>query len=129
MSYIVYISYADPVKKIEPLGIYSDISKAREVLHSDYSQKYLNNEHEVKVVGEDDVVIMKIDRGWISNSGIPICYYRIVKCGSTGLSSEVKYSPTPPTNTTNSNPTEVFIRPVIDLSEILSVRDTLKKVE
>ena len=131
MSYIVYVSNADPVKKIEPLGIYNDISKAREILHSHYSKKYLNNEHEIKVIGEDDVAIMKIDRGWISNTGTPICYYRITKCGSTGLISEGTYS-TPVLShnfTLDTESTKEFPRFVVNLEELLSAKEALKKID
>ena len=96
MSYIVYVSDANSSKKIEPLGIYPDISKARECLHSSYTERYLSGEnakdHEIRVIGEDDIAVYKIDRGYFISSELPCSFYRIVKCS---LSSNAEYTTQP----------------------------------
>ena len=96
MSYIVYGSHDDSAKKIEPLGIYSDILKARECLHSSYTKEYLTDDYDIKVIGEDDVAVYKINRGYFSDAKLPCVYYRIVKCGFNGLFSTKAYVAPPP---------------------------------
>lgn len=138
MSYIVYIADVDSTNKIQILGIFKNASKARECLYNGYSEKYLSNsdKYQIKVVGDGDVAIYKINQGYFSNyeDPEPFEYYRIVKYGSNGLATNPTVAfpsiPSPPNSSPIKTGSPVPMQGLpIDISELKAQISNLKPIK